>query len=128
MIGDVWGWFTDPATYSGEDGLWNRLLEQSWFFPWYDVSNDSRMLVAHADAGRVHSMLLELLDAGGVERRPARGAHRVVAHVFDTAGDNDVVSPEGDAAGRDRHDPRRARTVGPGPGRSWRASCRSRGL
>lgn len=29
MISDVWGWFSDPATYSGEDGLWNRLLEHS---------------------------------------------------------------------------------------------------
>ena len=29
MIGDVWGWFADPATWQGEDGVPNRLVEHS---------------------------------------------------------------------------------------------------
>ncbi len=29
MIGDVWAWFTDPASWSGSDGIWNRLVEHT---------------------------------------------------------------------------------------------------
>lgn len=29
MILDVWNWFTDPASWSGPDGIWNRLLEHA---------------------------------------------------------------------------------------------------
>lgn len=29
LLGDVVAWFTDPASWSGDDGIWNRLLEHS---------------------------------------------------------------------------------------------------
>ncbi len=44
--------------------LWNRLMEQSWFFPWYNVRPEARMSVAHADVARVDALARELLDAG----------------------------------------------------------------
>ena len=54
--------------------------------------------VAHVQGGGVH-------DPFGHEARVGvrAGAHRVVAHVLDAAGDHDVVRAEADAAGRRRH-------------------------
>ena len=43
--------------------LWNRILEQSWFFPWFDVRDESRLSVAHADPDRVQAVVMEMLDA-----------------------------------------------------------------
>jgi haloalkane dehalogenase len=44
--------------------LWNRILEQSWFFPWFDVRDEARLSGAHADPERVHAVVMEMLDAG----------------------------------------------------------------
>ncbi len=44
--------------------LWNRLLEQSWFFPWFDIRDETRLSVAHAEPARVHQAVMEMLDAG----------------------------------------------------------------
>ena len=44
--------------------LWNRMLEQSWFFPWFDLRDSARLTVAHADIPRVNQAVLEMLDAG----------------------------------------------------------------
>ena len=44
--------------------LWNRMLEQSWFFPWFDVRDSTRLTVAHADISRVNQAVLEMLEAG----------------------------------------------------------------
>ena len=44
--------------------LWNRMLEQSWFFPWFDVRDETRLTVAHADVARVNQAVSEMLDAG----------------------------------------------------------------
>lgn len=44
--------------------LWNRMLEQSWFFPWFDTREQARLSVAHSDVGRVHQAVMEMLDAG----------------------------------------------------------------
>lgn len=44
--------------------LWNRILEQSWFFPWFDLRDESRLSVAHADPNRVQAIVMEMLDAG----------------------------------------------------------------
>jgi pimeloyl-ACP methyl ester carboxylesterase len=44
--------------------LWNRILEQSWFFPWFDVRPEARLLVAHDDPARIHAVVMEMLDAG----------------------------------------------------------------
>ena len=48
--------------------LWNRMLEQSWFFPWFDVRDAARLSVAHADLARVQQAVMEMLDAGKAYR------------------------------------------------------------
>jgi pimeloyl-ACP methyl ester carboxylesterase len=44
--------------------LWNRMLEQSWVFPWFDTREEARLSVAHADVARVAQAVSEMLDAG----------------------------------------------------------------
>jgi pimeloyl-ACP methyl ester carboxylesterase len=44
--------------------LWNRMLEQSWVFPWFDTREEARLSVAHADVDRVAQAVSEMLDAG----------------------------------------------------------------
>jgi pimeloyl-ACP methyl ester carboxylesterase len=48
--------------------LWNRILEQSWFFPWFDVRGETRLSVAHDDPAKVHAVVMEMLDAGDAYR------------------------------------------------------------
>lgn len=48
--------------------LWNRILEQSWFFPWFDVSDGARMTVAHDDPARIHATVMDMLAAGDAYR------------------------------------------------------------
>jgi haloalkane dehalogenase len=43
---------------------WNRILEQSWFFPWYDARPETRLSSAHNDPDRVDAIMQEILDAG----------------------------------------------------------------
>ena len=58
-----------PSSY-GEHlaWLWNRMLEQSWFFPWFDTRDAARLSVAHADLPRVQQAVMEMLDAGDAYR------------------------------------------------------------
>lgn len=44
--------------------LWSRILEQSWFFPWFATDNEHRLSVAHDDPARVDAVVREMLDAG----------------------------------------------------------------
>ncbi|MFK7841562.1 MAG: alpha/beta hydrolase [Sphingorhabdus sp.] len=48
--------------------LWNRILEQSWFFPWFDPRDETRLSGAHADPNRVNAIVMEMLDAGNAYR------------------------------------------------------------
>lgn len=48
--------------------LWNRILEQSWVFPWFDMRDEARLSVAHADPPRVHRAVMEMLDSGAAYR------------------------------------------------------------
>lgn len=48
--------------------LWQRMLEQSWFFPWFDTRAEARLSVAHADVARVDAAVAEMLDAGDAYR------------------------------------------------------------
>lgn len=75
-----------PAPY-GEHltWLWNRLLEQSWFFPWFDTRDAARLPGAHADIGRVHQAAMELLDAGDAYRAGYGAVLRAA---------NDIPSPD----------------------------------
>ncbi len=59
----------EPSAY-GEHltWLWNRMLEQSWFFPWFAVAPENRLSVAHADVSRVDMAVREMLDSGSAYR------------------------------------------------------------
>jgi haloalkane dehalogenase len=59
----------NPSAY-GEHltWLWNRVLEQSWFFPWFDVRPEARLSVAHDDPARVHAVVMDMLNAGDAYR------------------------------------------------------------
>jgi pimeloyl-ACP methyl ester carboxylesterase len=48
--------------------LWHRMLEQSWVFPWFDMREEARLSVAHADVERVAQAVSEMLDAGNAYR------------------------------------------------------------
>ena len=48
--------------------LWNRILEQSWYFPWFAPDDATRMPGAHDDPARVHPIILEMLDSGDAYR------------------------------------------------------------
>jgi pimeloyl-ACP methyl ester carboxylesterase len=65
--------------------LWNRLLEQSWVFPWFDRREEARLSVAHADINRVSQAVSEMLDAGDHYRAGYGAALRAP---------NDIPSPE----------------------------------
>jgi pimeloyl-ACP methyl ester carboxylesterase len=58
-----------PSTY-GEHltWMWNRILEQSWFFPWFDVRGETRLKGAHDDPQRTDAIAMEMLDAGDAYR------------------------------------------------------------
>lgn len=48
--------------------LWNRILEQSWFFPWFACDDAHRLPGAHADPLRIDAVVREMLDAGDAYR------------------------------------------------------------
>lgn len=48
--------------------LWNRILEQTWFFPWFDVRPSMRLRMAHDDPARVDAVIREMLDSGDAYR------------------------------------------------------------
>ena len=48
--------------------MWNRVLEQSWFFPWFAAEPANRMSVAHDEVGRIAAQVADLLAAGAAYR------------------------------------------------------------
>lgn len=44
--------------------LWHRVLEQTWFFPWYAQRDGARLVQAHADVHEIDAIVREMLDAG----------------------------------------------------------------
>lgn len=44
--------------------LWNRILEQSWFFPWFAADDEHRLSVANDNTIRIDAAVREMLDAG----------------------------------------------------------------
>ena len=48
--------------------LWNRVLEQTWFFPWFDVRPEARLRMAHDDPAKVDAVIREMLDSGDAYR------------------------------------------------------------
>lgn len=47
---------------------WHRVLEQSWVFPWFDLRQEARLSVAHADLAKVDATIRDLLEAGDAYR------------------------------------------------------------
>lgn len=90
--------------------LWNRVLEQSWFFPWFDIRNEARLSVAHDDPARVHAVVMEMLDAGDAYRlgygavlrapRDIPPADAIVPPVLITAYDGDPLQAHIDRLGQ----------------------------
>jgi pimeloyl-ACP methyl ester carboxylesterase len=60
--------FTPSAYGEHLTWLWNRILEQNWFFPWFDVRNETRLSIANADVTRVDAIVREMLDSGDAYR------------------------------------------------------------
>lgn len=75
VLGDAYVPPLQPQPY-GEHlvWLWNRVLEQSWFFPWFDVRPGTRLPRAHADPVRVDAIVREMLDSGDAYRAGYRAA------------------------------------------------------
>lgn len=49
--------------------LWNRILEQTWFFPWYAPSDATRLTFATDDPAAIQPIVLEMLESGDHYRR-----------------------------------------------------------
>lgn len=64
-----------PQPY-GEHLLWawNRMLEQSWYFPWYKPEQARRMSAPHADPILLHPQVMDLLASGDAYRHGYRAA------------------------------------------------------
>jgi haloalkane dehalogenase len=90
--------------------LWNRILEQSWFFPWFDVRPETRLSVAHDDPARIDATVRDMLDSGDAYRagygavlRASRDIPPPDAQtppVLITAYDGDPLQPHIDRLGR----------------------------
>jgi haloalkane dehalogenase len=48
--------------------LWNRIIEQTWFFPWFDVRDAARISVAHDDPVKTDAVIRDMLDSGDAYR------------------------------------------------------------
>ncbi|RYY27067.1 MAG: alpha/beta fold hydrolase [Sphingomonadales bacterium] len=48
--------------------LWNRIIEQTWFFPWFDTRDAARISVAHDDAAKTDAVVRDMLDSGDAYR------------------------------------------------------------
>lgn len=69
LFGDSYLPRFEPSAY-GEHltWLWHRILEQSWFFPWFATDDAHRLPGAHADPARIDAVVREMLDAGAAYR------------------------------------------------------------
>ena len=48
--------------------LWNRVLEQTWFFPWYAARSETRLSLATDDPTVSHEVVRDLLDSDDAYR------------------------------------------------------------
>ena len=89
--------------------LWNRILEQTWVFPWFDVRDVARLPNPHDDPEKVHAVVMEMLDAGDAYRagygavlrapRDIPPANAVTPPVLITAYDGDPLQAHIDRLG-----------------------------
>jgi haloalkane dehalogenase len=85
-IGDAYVPPNPPKAY-GEHlvWLWNRILEQSWYFPWYDPCDETRLPGAHDDIARVDMIIQDLLNSGD---------HYATGYAAVLRGKRDIPSPD----------------------------------
>ncbi len=100
-----------PTSY-GEHLIWawNRVLEQSWFFPWYDARPQTRMPRANDNPQEVDAVVREILDAGDsfrlgyaavlLAKRDIPSAEELTAPVLITAYDGDPMQSHIDRLGK----------------------------
>lgn len=48
--------------------LWHRILEQSWFFPWFDVRDATRLSAPYDNPAKVNETVMDMLAAGDAYR------------------------------------------------------------
>ena len=69
LFGDAYLPPLQPSAYGEHlQWLWNRILEQSWFFPWFDVRHETRLRSPHSDPGKTDAVVREMLDSGDAYR------------------------------------------------------------
>ncbi len=69
--------------------VWNRLLEQSWYFPWFDARDEARLPGANADFAKLDPAVMDLLDAG----KAYRAGYRAVLNAPRDIPPTDSVTP-----------------------------------
>lgn len=91
LLGDAYTPHVPPTAY-GEHltWLWNRVLEQSWFFPWYAVGDATRLEGANDDPERVAAVVRDMLDSGDGWRA---GYRAVLAAPRDLPGADAAMPP-----------------------------------
>ncbi len=73
-----------PSAYGEHlQWLWNRILEQTWFFPWFDVRHEARLRIAHNDPVRTDAVVREMLDSGDAYRAGYGAALRATRDIPD---------------------------------------------
>jgi haloalkane dehalogenase len=70
--------------------LWNRLLEQGWYFPWFEPSDAGRLPFAHSDPAALHLLVLDLLASADHYRH---GYRAVIASPSAVPGSKANVPP-----------------------------------
>lgn len=69
LFGDAYLPPLQPSAYGEHlQWLWNRILEQNWFFPWFDVRHEARLRAPNDDPARVEAVVREMLDSGDAYR------------------------------------------------------------
>jgi haloalkane dehalogenase len=69
LFGDAYLPPLRPSAYGEHlQWLWNRILEQSWFFPWFKVQHEARLRAPNDDPARVDAVVREMLDSGDAYR------------------------------------------------------------
>ena len=48
--------------------LWNRIQEQSWFFPWFDLRDEARLTWPHYSVAQTNEIVTDMLNAGETYR------------------------------------------------------------
>ncbi|WP_298308610.1 alpha/beta hydrolase [uncultured Erythrobacter sp.] len=64
--------------------LWNRILEQSWVFPWFDTREKARLPGPHTKLAKINQSVLDMLNAGNHYRAGYGAVLRAPRDIPDT--------------------------------------------